>query len=297
MINYLRHMAIFAKVVDKGAFRSAAKELELAPSRVSETISDLEAFLGVTLFYRTTRKLSLTSEGRQLYTHVASMLKNAEAGLDELSTLSKKPVGSLKITIPAFLEASTISLAIASFIKQYPEVNISLIYTDHVINMLDEEVDLRIRAGAQGISDSSMISRKLGEIRRLLVASKEYYDTQAPPQHPTDLKNWDWVHFQMRSNIIEFTSSSNEVVKTSEKSRLSVNSANALKYLINQHVGISILPENLIRDEIQAGKLIHILPEWQVKPLECYAIWPDKSRRESLTTFFVRYLAKYTMHT
>ena len=88
MIEHLRHMAIFARVVDEGSFRAAAKAIGLAPSRVSETVSDLENFLGVTLLYRTTRKIALTNEGRMFYARATEMLRSAETGLNELNALS-----------------------------------------------------------------------------------------------------------------------------------------------------------------------------------------------------------------
>lgn len=293
MINYLRHMAVFAKVVDMGAFRAAAKELGVAPSRVSQTVSDLEEHLSTTLFYRTTRKLTLTSEGRQFYGHVADMLRSAESGLNELNALSQKPVGSLKVTLPAFLETSNLSFALAGFVKQYPEVDLCLTYTDQIVDMLEEGLDLRIRAGSSGVSDGAMLSRKLGEIKRLLVASKHYSDKHPIPQHPSDLKEWEWVRFQARSNMIEFISPTNETVSISENSRISVNSANALKYFTEQDAGITILPENLIADELEKGKFVHVLPEWRITPLECYAIWPDKSRRETLTMLLVHHLVEH----
>ncbi len=286
-------MAVFAKVVDKGAFRAAAKELEVAPSRVSQTVSDLEEHLGTTLFYRTTRKLTLTTEGRQFYAHVADMLRSAESGLNELNALSQKPVGSLKVTLPAFLETSGLSSALSGFVKQYPEVDLCLTYTDQIIDMLEEGLDLRIRVGSNGVSDSAMMSRKLGEIKRLLIASKHYADKHPIPQHPSHLKEWEWIRFQARSNLIEFISPTNETVSVAENSRISVNSANALKYFAEQDAGVTILPENLIEDELKKGKFIHVLPEWSIRPLECYAIWPDKSRRETLTMLLVRHLVEH----
>jgi len=101
-------MAIFAKVVAGGSFRIAAKELGIAPSRVSHSVSDLEQFLGVTLLHRTTRKLSLTPEGEKFYAHVENITKHAEAGLNEINSVGDEPIGSLKISLPAFLASSEI---------------------------------------------------------------------------------------------------------------------------------------------------------------------------------------------
>ncbi|BCE01080.1 LysR family transcriptional regulator [Marinicellulosiphila megalodicopiae] len=289
MINYLRHMAVFTKVVDEQSFRAAAKSLGLAPSRVSETISDLEKFLGVTLFYRTTRKLSLTTEGSKFYEHAAQVTRHAEAGINELNATSQKPAGSLKVSLPAFLTHSTITNAIVEFAKLYPEVSLSLFYTDQVMDIVKEGLDLSIRVGWP--KDSSMMSRKLGESKRMLVAGKQYAKQFAQVQHPTDLKDADWVRFQMRNNTIDFTSKAGEAVSISEHSRISANSAEALLNLALQNLGLTILPEHAIKSHLETGELVQILPQWDLKPLGYYAIWPDQSRRENLTLMLVRFIA------
>ncbi|XPF95978.1 LysR family transcriptional regulator [Colwellia sp. RE-S-Sl-9] len=290
MINYLRHMAVFAMVVDEGSFRKAAKNLGLAPSRVSQTVSDLEKYLDVTLLNRTTRKLFLTNEGRNFYAHVVEITRNAEAGLNELQTLSQKHIGKLKISLPAFLTSSIISSGIAEFARQHPKVSLSLSYTDQRVDIINEGLDLSIRVG--WLEDSSMMSRKLGESKRFLVASKEYVKNRATPKHPSDLKMWDWVRFEMRSSTVDFTSPSGEKVSISENARVSVNSANALLYFASQDLGLTILPEHLVEEQIKSGEFVHVLPEWELKPMGYYAVWPDKSRRENLTLMLVRFLAE-----
>ena len=293
MINYLKHMAVFAKVVDVGSFRAAAKELGLAPSRISHTISDLEKYLGVTLLYRTTRKLLLTSEGQKFYAHVIVMVGNAEAGLNELNHLSEEPMGVLKISLPAFLAASKISTYLARFSLQHPKIRLSVSYTDQIMDILDEGLDLSIRVG--WLEDSSMMSRKLGESKRLLVAGKEYVKARFSPEHPSDLKDWDWISFQMRSNTVEFVSSVGETVSVSEHSRMSVNSAEALCHMAKQNLGLTILPEDLVRESLATGGLVNVLPDWRLKSLGYYAVWPDKSRRENLTLLLVRFLAEQNL--
>ncbi|WP_370980264.1 LysR family transcriptional regulator [Agaribacterium sp. ZY112] len=292
MINHLRHMAVFARVVDEGSFRLAAKELGLAPSRVSQTVSDLERYLGVTLLHRSTRKLVLTSEGRRFYGHVVNAIRSAEAGLNELNAQSQAPVGELKISLPAFLASSTISTAISEFAQLHPKVSFSLNYTDQVMDILSEGLDLSIRVG--WLEDSSLMARKLGESKRLLVASKRYVETKPLATHPLDLQDWDWVRFHMRPSTVEFTSStSGETVTITESARIGVNSAEAMRHFSSQDMGLSILPEHLVQSRINSGEFVHVLPEWSLKSLGYYAVWPDKSRRENLTLMFVRFLADY----
>lgn len=290
MVNYLKHMAIFAIVVDEGSFRAAAKSLGIAPSRVSETVSDLEKYLNVTLLNRTTRKLSLTNEGRKFYTHVVGITRNAEAGLNELQSLSQKHIGELKISLPAFLTSSIISNGIAEFSLLHPKVALSLIYTDQRMDILNEGLDLSIRAG--WLADSSMMSRKIGESKRLLVASKKYVEDRPVPKHLSDLKNWDWIHFDMRPSTVDFISPTGEKESIHGDSRISVNSANALSYLVSQNLGLSILPEHLAQEQIKSGEFVNVLPQWKLKSVGFYAVWPDKSRRENLTLTLVRFLAE-----
>lgn len=290
MINYLRHMAVFVKVVDQGAFRAAAKELGVAPSRVSQTVSDLEQYLGVTLFYRTTRKLFLTNEGQRFYAHVVNITKSAELGVNELNSRAQDLMGELKISLPAFLASSTISTALAEFAQRYPKVSFMLNYTDQKVDIVKEGLDLCIRAG--WLQDSAMMSRRLGESRRFLVASKVYVDARPPAKRPADLADWDWVHFTMRHNSTEFVSKKGEVESVTENSRVTVNSAGALMHFVTQNLGLSILPEHLVTQGIKSGELVHVLPSWEIKPLGIYALWPDASRRENLTVQLVRFLAE-----
>ena len=289
MIEHLRHMAIFARVVDEGSFRAAAKTIGLAPSRISQTVSDLESFLGVTLLYRTTRKIALTNEGRMFYARVVDMMRSAEAGLNELNALSLEPVGALRISLPAFMSSSEISTSIADFIRLHPLVALSVIYTDHRMALLEDGFDLNIRAG--WLDNSSMMSRKLGESERALAAGTQYAASRPQPRHPSDLEDWDWIRYQQRSDVTEFNSIEGDTVKVTGNARLEVDSVDALYHFACQNIGATVLPAHLADRGAKSGALVRLLPEWRLRPLGYYAVWPDKSRRENLTLLFVRFLA------
>lgn len=288
--DYLRHMAIFARVVDEGSFRGAAKSLGLAPSRISQTVSNLETHLGVTLLYRTTRKIALTSEGRVFYSRISDMLRIAETGLNDLNTLAKEPVGSLKISLPAFMASSDTSQSLAEFIHRYPHINLSIAYTDLPVQLIEDGFDLSIRVG--WLDDSSMMSRKLGEQERVLVAGAKYVAARATPIHPKDVEHWDWINYKQRGGNIEFTSKDGESVKVSGQSRLQVDNINAMHYFTRQNLGLTILPQYLAEEGLQSGEFVQVLSNWTLRPLGFYAVWPDTSRRESLTLLLVRFLAE-----
>ncbi len=289
MIDHLKHMAVFARVVDKGSFRAAAQDIGVAPSRVSQTVTDLENHLGTTLLYRTTRKLALTGEGRTLYARVTEMLRCAEAGLNEINATTQDPVGALRVSLPAFLSTSDLSTAIASFIKQYPNVALSLFYSDRKVEIIENGFDLAIRAGV--LSDSSMMSRKLGAIPRALIAGAQYARARPVPKHPADLEDWDWIRYQQRSDTIEMTSDTGKTVTVTGRSQIEVDSADALYHFAMQNVGASVLPAYLAEQGMASGALVRLLPKWQLGGIELHAVWPDSSRRENLTLLFVRFLA------
>ncbi|MEO0679834.1 MAG: LysR family transcriptional regulator [Pseudomonadota bacterium] len=290
MIDQLRSMAVFAQVVDEGSFRGAAKALGLAPSRVSETVSKLEAHLGATLLYRTTRKVSMTNEGRIFYVRIAEMLRSAEAGLNDLNALSLEPVGALRISLPAFLTSGPLSKAVADFARLHPNVAFSLAYTDHPTGLVEDGFDLNIRVG--WLDDSSMMSRKLAEGRRRLVAGAEYARRRPAPRRPADLEEWDWIRYQQRSDTTEFLGPDGIAESVTGGAQIEVDSIEAVYQFALQNMGVTILPDFLAERGIASGDLAPLLPEWTLRDLGVYAVWPDRSRRESLTLLFVRFLAE-----
>jgi DNA-binding transcriptional LysR family regulator len=291
MIEYLRHMAIFARVVDHGSFRAAARDVGLAPSRISETVSDLETYLGVTLLYRTTRKIALTNEGRMFYARVAEMLHSAESGLNELNALSLDPVGALRISMPAFMSSSRLATAMAEFARRHPQVALSISLTDDPVDPLAEGFDVNIRAG--WLEDSAMMSRKLGESERALVAGTGYAALQPVPQHPSDLEDWDFLRYKHRPDATTLHGPAGETAKVLGQSRLEVDNIDALNHFALQNLGATVLPEHLAAQGEANGQLVRLLPDWRLVPFGFYAVWPDTSRRESLTLLFVRFIAEW----
>lgn len=290
MIDHLRQMAIFARVVDKGSFRAAAKDIGLAPSRISETVSELEDYLGVTLLYRTTRKITMTNEGNLFYARVREMLRNAEAGLDELNAMATEPVGALRISVPAFMATGPVSTAIARFADRYPGVSLSVCYTDHKMRLIEDGFDMAVRVG--WLDDTSVMSHQLADGQRTLVAGTDYARTRAAPTRPADLEDWDWIRFQNRPDATSFTGPDGAVETVTGKVRVEIDSIDALFHVATQNIGVTVLPSYLAQRGIDAGTLVQLLPAWKLRPLGIYAVWPDQSRRESLTTLFVRFLGE-----
>ncbi|WP_420860590.1 LysR family transcriptional regulator [Algirhabdus cladophorae] len=289
MIEKLRNIAIFSTVVEQGTFRAAALYLGLAPSRVSEIVSDLEADLGVTLLYRTTRQLSMTAEGVILHEQAKAMLAAAETGLDAINPASHDPNGMLRITAPAFVTQTELIDHFAAFAKAYPKIELRFDFSDSPRDLIAEGYDLGLRVGWG--QENVLKSRKLGKFDRLLVASPDYMASRKTPTHALDLKDWDWIGFDFRPDYTEMTSPTGEAFQIREKSRLSTNSADSLYEFAVRGLGISAIPENLACRGFDRGELVHVLPGWKPRGLWYQALWPDQSRRENLTTLLVQFLA------
>lgn len=292
MIDHLRKMAVFVHVVDAGSFRGAADNLGLAPSRMSETVSDLENHLGVTLLYRSTRKISLTEEGKILYAKSRKMLDAAESGLDAINLRSGEPVGELRVSAPAFVTQTGLMENIAEFVSQYPRVELLLNFSDRPRDLLQEGFDIAIRA--ESFASGDYLSQSIGETNRILVASPKYLASLPPLNTPNDLEECKWIRYEMRESATDLISKNGETVSIFGKSTVMVDSADALREFAILGLGVTPLPEHMARRGIEHKELVQLLPDWELYPLRLHATWPDRTRTNSLSFLFIKFLAQKT---
>ncbi len=288
MLERLRQLAVFAKAVETGSFRGAAKALALSPSVVSHHISKLETEMGVALLYRSTRKLSLTEDGEKLFAYAQKMVASAEQGLDEISTGSTEPSGRLRITAPAVLAHSGLIDQIAAFSKDYPKVDLDVSFSDIRRDIIADGIDLAIRMG--WLKDSALKARKIASEERVLVAAPSFLETLAPPATPDDIQDGHLVHLGGVGRQFEFLNKAGERARISVTPRITVDDAVALYRLVLAGVGIGSLPRFLAADDLSKGKVVTVMPDWRLEPLGIYAVWPPNTPRGGLTSRFVTYL-------
>ena len=273
MIDELRAIAIFAETIKQGSFRAAAKVLKLSPSVVSYQVSQLEEFIGTALIYRSTRKLSLTSEGTVLYEYALNMVQAAQQGLNQIALEKVELKGTLTVTLPSALIKSNISKKIAQFSKIHPYLNFKLFYTDDRQDLILQGIDLAFRAGE--MDDSNLKSKRIGEINRKLVCSSDYFHSNMSPISPQSLTTWNWIKLDMLPNHRTLINSSGERCEINFESNISVNNVEAMTQLCINGAGIATPPDYLIEKEIENNTLIELLPNWQVDPIALYAVWPN----------------------
>lgn len=288
MIDDLRALAIFAKVAEAGSFSAAGRALRLSTSVVSHHVKALETRHGVTLLHRSTRALSLTGDGHRLLEAARRMVEAAEEGLDTIADISDGPAGALRLTMPAFLTNSPQENAIWQFARRYPNVAVTLHGSDKQINLIAEGFDMAIRLGA--MSYSSLKSRKIGTFERCLVAAPAYLETIEKPLVPQDLARCDFVLMDMLPDKFVLTRGKEEVTFLPEQSRVLVNSISAARSAVLAGLGVQKLPLSEIGQDLAAGRLVRVLPDWSMPTLNIHAVWPGSSRRGSLVRLLLEFL-------
>ena len=179
-------MRVLVRVVDTGGFSAAARQIGVAPSSISRQINELESELGVRLFHRTTRKLSLTEAGQIYYERAGRIITDVDEARLAVSELGS-PTGILRVTIPTGIGRGLIVSVIPAFLERYPGVRIVLSMTDYMVDLVAGGFDVGIRVGQ--LSDSSLKARKIGESRRVVCASPDYLKQSGTPRRPAELED------------------------------------------------------------------------------------------------------------
>ncbi len=295
MIDDLRALAVFARTVELGSFRGAAKALALSPSVVSHHVALLESRVGVPLLYRSTRRLALTPEGERLFASAREMVEAAERGLDGVNGRSESPSGLLRVSVPAFLANTAFPRDLAAFSAEHPRVRLTVGFSDGRRELIQDGLDVALRIG--GLEDSSLRARRLGGMRRVLVGAPSAMAGRPAPTAPSDLEAWEFVQLSSRPADVTLAARAGQgaaesTVTVRIRSRIAVDSAAAMRELVLAGAGIASLPEVIAREAIARGDLVPLLPGWTLSTLGVYAVWPANTQRPGLTLRFVDFVGE-----
>ena len=288
MIEQLKSVAIFVYVVKLGSFRKAAKQLGLSPSVVSYHISSLEEYVGCSLLYRSTRSISLTSEGREFYLKAEDMLKNANEAFGAVVNKSDQPMGKLRITIPSLFIQSSLVERIAQFSQEFPLIHLDLNFSDKRENIISEAFDLAVRVGK--LEDSSLKVVKLGKIERVLVGSSKLFEKIKKPKNIEDLKKSQWIGLKHLPSYRVLKSKNKTREKVEFSSTIKVNSVEAMTKFCILGQGLATPPRFLVQKHIEKGDLLEILPTWEVESIDFFVLWPPSVSKNTVVQLFVDYI-------
>ncbi|MBC5790715.1 LysR family transcriptional regulator [Providencia sp. JUb39] len=280
MIDDIRYLIVFAKIVESGSISGGADALGLTTATASTHLSKLEKNLGSALLYRNTRKLSLTYDGAKLLETANSMLELYEKGFIEFKQRAISTTNKLNISIPAVFLNSDFTHHLADFIKEYSDVCLNISYSDTRRDIIADSIDVAFRIGE--LPDSSLKSRHLFVLPRQVVASKRFLRNYEPVNHPKDLEKMPWIGLTMRQSIREFKHKNGEVALIKYTPTVNVDNVEAAYTLAKQQVGLTAPPLYLCREDIKREEMQEVLPEWSLEPLKVYAIWPPNISTSSI---------------
>ncbi|MBX5157924.1 MULTISPECIES: LysR family transcriptional regulator [unclassified Rhizobium] len=271
----LNDIAVFVKVAQYGSFSRAAHSLGMPVSTVSRKVTSLEEQLGVTLLQRTTRKLSLTAQGRAYFDQCSEPLAHLIDAEQALTETQKKPEGLLKISVPVIFGQEVFYEFVSSFLKTYPDIQVDLFVTNLFLDLIAENIDLGIRFGE--LKDSSIIAQRLGKSVRYLVAAPDYLKGKAPPSEPQDLNEHQCVLLNGRNGEAEWhLVSGGKSVRQQVSGPVSSRDFDAVSAFTNRGHGIGLLPSTYCDDEIRRGALIRLLPDWSSEEIFVHAVYPTR---------------------
>lgn len=287
----LEAWAIFARVAEHRSFSAAATSLGLSNATVSKAVSRLEARLGVRLFHRTTRSLSLTPGGQSLAQRAALILAEAEAAEEAARAEATGPRGLVRIAAPMSYGLSHVAPALPELLSACPGLSIDLQLDDAVVDLVANGIDVALRIGQLG--DSAMRARKLADIKIMLAAAPAYLARNGTPAHPADLARHACFGYSLapqpgRWRLLD-AAGREELVRPA--GALSANNGEAMLPALRAGLGIALLPDFILDEEFKSGRLVHVLPEWRAPDLGLHLVMPSPGPRPARVTAVIEHLA------
>jgi len=286
----LEAWAIFAKVVEKGSFSVAAEDLGLAKTTVSKAITRLERRLGSPLLHRTTRKLSLTEAGRSSLERALRILADGSAIEADIIEEAATPRGIVRLACTSGFGVHSLAAALPDFMRAYPDVLVDLTLSEDPVDVVADGFDVAIRIG-QGV-DSSLRTSRLFSFRRPLVAAPALVEAMGEPVRPEDLARFPAViptHVPWGDDW-EFAKAGEAQVVVRMKGTFRVNNAAAMVPVAVAGIGVTLIPEYFVWQELQDGSLVELLPDWTAPSAPIYLVTPPGRARPARVRVLLDFL-------
>lgn len=267
-VEYLNDMALFVEVVKAKGFRGAGEVLGIPNSTISRRIAALEKLIGLRLLHRTTRKVELTEAGQIYYERCKRIVDEARLAHEQLGGMLEQPTGVLRASLPVDFAQAYLAPLIADFAQRYPGITFELDLTSRRVDLVSEPYDVAIRMGE--LPDSQLVARQLALLTPGLYASPGYLAQHGEPQTPEALESHACLALIKTSSWTLMAGAQGMPVKTS--SRFAINNVGMMRRLATFDQGIILLPEEIVADDLAAGRLRRILPAWHGKPMPVYAL-------------------------
>jgi len=285
----LEAMAIFARVVEAKSFSGAARRLAIDKSAVSKAVTRLERSLGVRLLHRTTRAMSVTEAGADVYAHAARIVEEHEQARIAVGRFHSEPRGLLRISASVAFGTLHIAPALPEFLARHPEVRIDMAIGDRIVDLAEEGFDVAVRISQEPAPN--LVARRLAAVNRKIVATPEYFERRGVPETPADLGRHNcltYTHFNPHDTWRLRGPEGDITVPISGNLRL--NDDEALSAAVLGGLGVALLPTFLIGRELHEGKLRAVLSDYVPSERHIHAVYLPNRHLPAKVRAFIDFL-------
>ena len=288
----LNDLRFFTAVVEQAGFSAAARVLNLPKSSVSRHVGRLEARLGVRLLERSTRKLRVTEVGRAYYSRCRAILADLDTADRDVTEHRSKPAGIIRVSCPTGIAQYGLALIVPGFMARYPLVRVQILATNRLIDLIEDKVDVAIRARTR-LQDESLTMRRLGTSRLIFVASPEFSASHAIPPNPARFADLPFLSFQEETARPSWTMTGpdGETQLVTFDPVLWTSDFNILLEAAGSGTGVALLPVQVVERALSEGRLVRILPEWHSEDVTIHLVFVTKRGLASAVRVFIDYLA------
>ena len=291
-MNRFTAMEAFVRVMETGSFSSAARQLQVGQPAVSKMIAQLEDRLGVRLLLRSTHGLSPTEAGQSFYERAKRSLEEADEADLAARGAAATLTGRLRISAAVTFATLHIMPRLPAFLAEHPDLDVEVVLDDRNIDFVDERIDVGLRMGT--LTDPTMTARRISRCRRVMLGSPAYLARAGEPSTPGDLAAHEAVIYAQvgGGSIWTFRHDGTEISVT-VKGRVRVTAAEGVRGAVFAGMGLAIASEWMFEPELRNGTVRRVLQEWELPPMDLWAVFPTGRRASAKARAFVRFIQAY----
>ncbi|CAM2195666.1 LysR family transcriptional regulator, regulator for bpeEF and oprC [Paraburkholderia kururiensis] len=289
-MDNLNGIVAFVRTAETLSFVEAGRKLGVSASAVGKAIAKLEASLGVRLFHRTTRRVSLTHEGQHFHERCHRILEELRDAEAMLSKAAQTPRGRLRVSLPVIGYRFLLPV-LPAFSARYPDVELDLDFNDRIVDVVEGGFDAVIRSGL--LTDSSLMSRRLGPFRFVLCASPEYVARMGQPRTVAELAAHDCVRYRFpTTGRLQPWTFGEDDEPPRLRTSMTCNNMEALRGAVIAGFGIGFVPDFLVRDALACGSLVTVLDDLAIPPGQFSVLWPSSRQLSPKLRVFVDFMCE-----
>lgn len=281
-LSVLHDMLLFVEVARTASFSRASRNLSVPGATLSRRIAAMEREFGVRLFDRTTRRVELTEAGRRYFERCGPLVDDARLAREALRETSAQPSGHVRISMPVDLGVTVVGPLLSDFAHQYPDISFDLDLSPKNMDLVGDQIDVAIRLGA--VKNEALVARRIGSVDQRLFASPAYLTLHGDLAEPADLVRHECILLRgpQRQALWRLQGDADETAEVVVRGRFMVNNVSLMRVLAERGMGIAVLDPSLVRELLDSGRLLPVLPGWSAPRLPLHAVMSSRLQPASV---------------